>query len=150
MRLNVSEIIGVPGGRIPFDFEMDLSGLELHYQYPVVKPLRVSGEIVNVAGILEVNACLETVLSLVCDRCAKLFEKEKKLEVRAVLADKPQDEENEEFFPLDGDWADIGEIAESALILDMDMKILCREDCRGICPGCGQNLNEGECRCPAE
>jgi uncharacterized protein len=149
MRLNVSEIIGVPGGRIPFEFEMDLSNLELHYQYPVVKPLKVKGFVENSAGVLKVKARLETVLSLVCDRCATIFTREKQLDVDAVLADKPQDRQNEEFFTLDGDWADIGEIAVSALILDMDMKVLCREDCKGLCPLCGKNLNEGECSCPA-
>ena len=75
------------------------------------------------------------------------FEQEKKLDIKAILADKPQDNENDDFFPLEGDRIDVSEIAVSAFVLDMEMKILCRPDCKGLCPKCGANLNDGDCGC---
>ena len=39
------------------------------------------------------------------------------------------------------------DLLETVYILDMDTKYLCRPDCKGVCPECGQNLNEGPCSC---
>lgn len=147
MKLNLSKIIDVPGGRIPFEFALDLSDLELNFQHPVKNPLQVHGAVENAAGVLTLTAVLETTLSLVCDRCAAAFTQEKKLDIKAILADKPQDSENDDFFPLEGDSIDVSEIAVSAFVLDMEMKILCRPDCKGLCPKCGKNLNDGDCGC---
>ncbi|HUV30916.1 MAG TPA: DUF177 domain-containing protein [Acidobacteriota bacterium] len=46
--------------------------------------------------------------------------------------------------------ADVSEPVRQALLLSLSMKPLCREDCRGICPTCGVNLNEQTCDCKAE
>ena len=41
----------------------------------------------------------------------------------------------------------VEELARDAFILDMDTKFLCSEDCKGLCSGCGANLNREACRC---
>ena len=41
----------------------------------------------------------------------------------------------------------LDELVEADLILSLPFKNLCREDCRGLCPICGKNLNEGLCGC---
>ena len=46
--------------------------------------------------------------------------------------------------------ADLDEILTTAFVLNMDSKLLCRPDCKGICPRCGKNLNEGACSCRPE
>ena len=50
----------------------------------------------------------------------------------------------------DFDYVDIDDLLESAFILGMDTIILCREDCKGLCPRCGADLNEGDCGCGKE
>ena len=45
------------------------------------------------------------------------------------------------------DEVDLADLARTAFILDMDTTALCSEDCQGLCPGCGVNLNEEPCRC---
>ena len=42
---------------------------------------------------------------------------------------------------------DLQQTAYDALVLEIPIKILCREDCRGLCPSCGKNLNDGDCGC---
>ncbi|MBQ3378645.1 MAG: DUF177 domain-containing protein [Clostridia bacterium] len=42
---------------------------------------------------------------------------------------------------------DVNELVLSLLVMQLPMKVLCREDCRGLCPKCGRDLNEGECGC---
>ena len=55
--------------------------------------------------------------------------------------------EQDDIIALDSDKVDIDSIVVPELILDMDMAVLCGEDCKGLCPTCGKNLNEGDCGC---
>ena len=50
-----------------------------------------------------------------------------------------------DLFTLDGDELELDEVLSTLFILDMDMKFLCKEDCKGLCPTCGKNLNLGSC-----
>ena len=63
-----------------------------------------------------------------------------------MLTAEEQDD-NVDLFPLDGDAVDLDEVLSTCFILDMETKFLCREDCKGLCPTCGKNLNLGPCGC---
>ena len=51
---------------------------------------------------------------------------------------------------MDGDTVDLSELVRQLLVLYTPPRSLCRPDCRGICPHCGANLNEGRCDCETE
>ena len=53
-------------------------------------------------------------------------------------------------FLLKEDKADLDEILTTAFVLNMDSKLLCRPDCKGLCCRCGKNLNDGPCGCRPE
>lgn len=61
-----------------------------------------------------------------------------------------RDEPHENVYALAGDRLELGEMLREQVILAEPMQPLCREDCRGLCPVCGQNRNERECGCPEE
>lgn len=151
MRLNLKNIIHVPGATLPFDFQLDLSEVELNGQMPISEPVTVSGRVRNMASALVLEAEANTRLHLICDRCSAPFTSEMWVPMETLLAAELADEASEdEILPLDGDVLDMGEAATTAVILAMDSKNLCSEDCKGICPGCGVNLNEEACRCKPE
>jgi len=52
--------------------------------------------------------------------------------------------------PFDGKRIDLEPIVREQVVLALPMDVVCREDCRGLCGGCGQNLNEVECGCPTK
>ena len=60
------------------------------------------------------------------------------------------DEENDDIILLEDGCVDLGDLAKTMFILEMDTKTLCSEDCKGICPGCGVDLNQGSCTCKKE
>ena len=64
-----------------------------------------------------------------------------------MLAEELQNEDNDDIVLLESGRVDAGELARTALILGMDTKTLCSEDCKGLCPRCGANLNDGPCGC---
>lgn len=150
MRLNLREVIHVPGAVLPFSFQMDLSETEFYGTYPIVHPVEVSGSVRNRAGALVLEGQVVTVLTLICDRCTREFEREKRVELNFLLAQELAGEDDGEIVLLDGEELDVGDLAYTAFILDMDTKHLCSEDCKGLCAGCGVNLNEAECRCKPE
>ncbi len=148
MRIDLKEMIHVPGEEKTFDYVLSLPELELNQQKPVSEPVRISGSVRNVAGMLILSGSIRTTLHWTCDRCAAEFQEERELPVEAVLAESVEDEENDEIVLLEDGQLDLDDVFVTALVLETPMKILCREDCRGLCPKCGKNLNEGECTCP--
>ena len=150
MRLHLQKLIHTPGESLPFDFTLDLSEVDVGGENPVCEPVLVSGVVKNTAGMLSLEAEASSQLSRCCDRCGKRFRKGQETHIHFLLSQELQDEESDDILLLDGDELDVSELAYTAFILGMDTKNLCSEDCKGLCSGCGANLNEGLCRCKAE
>ena len=150
MRLDVKPILRNPEKRIPFQFEMDLSDIDFSGRCPICRPVLVEGEVYSSADVLHLTLTADTVLDAMCDRCGKEFTQEKKVTYDCVLSDELQDESNVDIVPLDNDTVDADELARTAFILEMDTKTLCSEDCKGLCPRCGADLNLGPCSCKKE
>ncbi|MGH7452866.1 MAG: YceD family protein [bacterium] len=87
-----------------------------------------------------------------CDRCAKEIETSLFGESRSVFSsDEEMAARDEEvhLIAADAKELDITDDIRDTLALSLPMKLLCSEDCRGLCAGCGANLNEEPCRCAA-
>ena len=150
MLLNVQKIINAPGERLDFSFELDLTDVDFGGRYPVEKPVVVTGDVRNVAGMLLLQFTADTVLASVCDRCLKSFSNPKSVHYECMVADELEDEENDEILLIENGCVDLGDLARTMFILEMDTKTLCSEDCKGLCPGCGADLNQGSCTCKKE
>ena len=85
-------------------------------------------------------------MTCICDRCGAEFDSTKVTELDATIVEEATGV-NPELFILEGDEIDLSEILSTCFILDMDSKFLCSEDCKGLCSGCGKNLNLGPCGC---
>ncbi len=147
MFLDLHEIIEVPGGRVPFRCELDRERLAFPALVRFDGPVTASGEVKNTAGILELTAIVEADMTVRCDRCTTEFPQVLTVPVRATLKADPDEDDYGDLFPLDGDGIDVTDALEACVILNMDQKFLCREDCRGLCGVCGKNLNDGPCGC---
>ena len=149
MRLNLREIIEIPGGSIPFECELDTDNLD----FPAVKAYKSKphavGRVYNEAGVLNLSGEIRADMLCACDRCGAEFDSIKTTALHATIVEE-DDVENPELFLLEGDEIDLDEILSTCFILDMETKFLCREDCKGLCPKCGKNLNLGPCGCRKE
>lgn len=150
MRLNVNKLLHTPESRQDFRFTLDLSDLDFGGSCPVSEPVNVEGQIRNKAGVLLCDLTAHTTLHCVCDRCCEPFSEEKTVAYSCVLAEERQFDDDEDIVLLEHDEVDLGDLARTAFILDMDTKFLCKPDCKGLCPGCGVNRNEAPCRCKKE
>lgn len=147
MFLDLHEIIEMPGGRAPFRCELDRERLRFASLVRFDGPVTAEGAVKNTAGILQLTAVVEADMTVRCDRCTAEFPKHLSESVEAVLKADPDDDDYEDLFPLEGDGVDVSDVLETCVILNMDTKFLCSEECRGLCPDCGRNLNEGPCGC---
>ena len=152
MLLGLSQIIDRPGASVSFSVSVDLSDLCYGVSYPVSEPVLAEGNVRNTAGVLVMQGSIATTIHGICDRCASEFHRKVEFPIDVVLVTKLESEENEDewVFPLEGDSADLDDIVRTVFVLNLDSKLLCREDCKGLCPQCGKNLNDGPCGCRKE
>ena len=152
MLLGLSKIIDCPGASVPFTTSVDLSDLRYGESYPVSEPVEASGVVRNTAGVLVMTGSVHTTIHGVCDRCAADFDSYVEFPIDVVLVTELSNEENEDewVFPLEGDSADLEDIVRTVFVLNLDSKLLCKPDCKGLCCQCGKNLNDGPCSCQKE
>ncbi len=152
MLLGLSKIIECPGASVSFSTSVDLSDLLYGTCYPVDEPVVASGTVRNTAGVLVMTGSVHTTIHGVCDRCAADFASDVEFPIDVVLVTELSNEENEDewVFPLEGDSADLEDIVRTVFVLNMGSKLLCKEDCKGLCSRCGKNLDDGPCSCQKE
>ena len=152
MKLGLSKIIETPGASVPFSTSVDLSDLCYGVSYPVSEPVLAEGLVRNTAGVLMMTGSVRTTIHGICDRCAAEFDRDIDFPIDVVLVTEFANEENEDewVFPLEGDSADLDDIVRTVFVLNLDSKLLCKEDCKGLCHRCGKNLNNGPCNCQKE
>lgn len=152
MLLGLSKLIDAPGSSLGFETSLDLSDLDFGGCCPAKQPVTAVGEVRNTAGVLMMSGTVSTRLFGVCARCAQDFERDVEFPLQAILVTELASEENEDewVFLLEDDCADLDDIVNTTFVLNMDTKLLCSEDCKGLCCRCGKNLNLGPCDCAPE
>ena len=150
MKLDLRDIIEIPGASLPFACELDMNRLDFPSVVRYLSAPRADGAVKNTAGLLTLTGELKAEMVCVCDRCMSEYECCKTLPLDVTLAADVEDDAETDVFPLDGDFLDLDDLLETCFILDMETKHLCREDCAGLCDRCGANLNLGPCGCKTE
>lgn len=150
MKLDLREIIEIPGASLPYDCTLETDNLKFESVLSYTEPPHAVGQVRNSAGAMTLEGEMSAKMLCRCDRCMKQFMAEKRIPLSVPLAAQLTDDENADIFLLDGDSLNLSEVLEICFILEMDAKHLCREDCVGLCPTCGVDLNEQDCECRAE
>ena len=109
----------------------------------VVLPIRINGTI-SLTG--EHSAYLEGEVNFSiegeCTRCLTQTKKDYLLEFSEGV-----DEKNLDGYSVKNDTIDLTKIVDDLIMINSPITFLCKEDCKGICLGCGVNLNQGQCKC---
>jgi uncharacterized protein len=127
-------------------------------EFRVKAPLGVEVSYYRAGTELFFEGDLHATTTAVCARCAEEFTAPDERHFRFVLApksigfngEKDLRDEDLEFSLYDGDQIDLSPLIREQFLLSLPTRPLCREDCRGLCPKCGINLNNGECSCSEE
>lgn len=115
----------------------------------ILKPIQIKGKVNVLQGVAELKLSVSTRLRYVCSRCLEPFEVDLDLMVDEKVSKDEQEDEN--VITLEeGDVLDIRDVVMNNIYLALPLKVLCKEDCKGLCQDCGKNLNEGQCNCTHE
>jgi uncharacterized protein len=146
MKINLKQLFNITGESkdiccsIPEDELSDIRG------YSFSSPIEVNGRIYNKADVVYLDYSVDFTLSLVCDRCLKEFEKRYHFDFSHIVVPSVS-VDNDEYIVAEGESIELNDIAVTDLLLQLPTKILCKEDCKGLCMVCGCDLNESQCNC---
>jgi uncharacterized protein len=116
----------------------------------------VFGEITNEAGYMHLTLQATLHYQGECARCLSpvsgtfSLEFERTVANEGTLTDEQLEDNVDEYVIIEGGELDLDEELREALILAFPMRLLCEQDCPGLCPKCGKPRREGDCACPTK
>ena len=157
MVLNISSLLAGEKNRLDIDYMLTVSSDDIGnavnlagVRFPT--PARVLGQITDNAGYMRLTLSVTLPYSTVCARCARDVEGDFEISFeRTVVPEgmvEDAEEKEEDFVVVKNGMLDIDEQLVEVLLLDFPTRVLCKEDCKGLCQKCGKDLNEGPCDCP--
>ena len=152
MQVDIRAIKDQKGAVLPVEGTSPCPALEVEDgQVGCNRPVGVQGSVTNTGKGYLVRVRLSTAVVLQCTRCLTTFtlalerDMEEIFYPEGLRGQVAEDREVVSYFT--DDTLDLAEPIRENLQLALPMKRLCREQCRGLCPQCGRDLNEGECGC---
>jgi uncharacterized protein len=151
--LSLETVVDEP---LRFDFELPFTVDALDREPLVsISPARMEGEVTRVEGGHSLSARLTWSGQLECSRCLAPYPFANEEDFSLVLYPRrpiaeteiAMDREDFDAYFYDDPVVPVAPIAEERIQMAVPMKPLCREDCRGLCPRCGSDLNVSECQC---
>lgn len=125
----------------------DFSDVELFGHAPLKQLVEAAGTIENRAGVVELRFRCWVTYEAPCDRCAADAVEILEIPVEKILVTERQNEDDDELVLLEDYKLDLQDLCYHEIIPNLPTKHLCKKDCKGVCPTCGKNLNEGACDC---
>lgn len=161
MQINVTKIKSTAETKDSVNLCEQVATADFGYEeLELISPLTFVGEIEHTAPYFRLNGEVSAEIKLMCSRCLAEFSMQLAVPIAEVYTNKqealPDVDEDSEDFGFDeigffeGDEIEIAPALLKALFLELPMRPLCREDCRGICPECGADLNKGDCGCKVD
>ena len=128
-------------------------------EFRVAAPIALGFDIFKDKAQFRIAGRVQTVLELPCSRCLEPFTLpvdqtfDLRYQPHAENTGEGEREIEEDDLTTafyENDEIDLGQLMREQFYLSLPMKPLCRDDCRGLCPACGANLNRGTCTCTHE
>ena len=146
VELEFAQALEVPNQKFSCSFNVPLD-----FQTDVFKPHCILGNanvnlsyFVDYDSNLHLNGNVRVPCKFVCDRCGSTFEKNLFLELNEVVCPKMSEEDE---LSYDMPVVVLDNIISSFVLINFPSKVLCNENCKGLCSKCGTNLNDSECEC---
>ncbi len=150
MTVNLLPIINIEGKTLSISDTIDLSH-KSEADVIFTGSTKVDAVFTVLGGGVNLVAKVSCPTKYICDRCGEAYKDLLEFEFEEVLKkeafDNTQEDTNPDVVYFTGNLVDLDEIVYKNIFMSLPSKKLCRKDCKGLCPKCGQNLNEGDCNC---
>ncbi len=151
MNLDLKPMLRGEITRMPLDFSIEPESPE---GVEFVGDVQIGGEVTNQGGYMRLSVTAVIPYHGLCARCLSevndVFEMpfERTVVTEGTLTEEQLEDDVDEYVVVCDGILDIDDAVREAIILEFPMRLLCEEDCPGLCPKCGKPLREGACGCP--
>lgn len=153
--INVSDLFSFEKEKIALEDEYQLEPISYAGEEIVfLSPLKAKASLIRIKSGILLEGKISAEVELTCSRCLKRFPLKVESRIRETFASREnlylfEDEETvKEISPER--TVDIEPSIREMMILSLPAKPLCEQECKGLCPVCGENLNEHQCGCETE
>ena len=135
-----------PVAVIDFEFEAEAAQFLPDYVKPL-RPASIKGKLTKKDDGYRAEGTINYSFEYNCDLCIKESQFSKTVNFDEFFTKNAQDQEAYHF---EGDIVDITQLAIDAIVLSLPSRLICKPDCKGLCPVCGTDKNIKECGCKNE
>lgn len=146
MLLDLKKAFLVENTTLQFHTEVDMSEANADVAFEE-KTVAAEITVVNRAGLVEFTAEVGFVCHFDCDRCAAPVSRGFHFQFRHILVQSLSDESGDDYIEAPDCQLDTDALLRDDILLALPSKRLCQDSCKGLCPRCGKNWNEGSCGC---
>ena len=156
MQIHLSDIADSEGKKIQITSELELEKINFQLgEFPILQKSPVELTIINTGDrVLELEGQGNVTVGIPCDRCLEEvsveipYSIERKLDMKQSDSDRVKNLDENDY--LTGMDLDVDRLVYLEVLMSWPLKVLCKDDCKGICSQCGKNLNKGPCGCTEE
>lgn len=147
--IDLKELLSGQTDIIPFDFELSLDEADAPGDVTITAPVHTIGSITNQAGFMRLTLTADIKAEASCARCLAPVDASFSLNFVKDVAErnKLEDPDSDDYLIVEDGKLDIESPLSDQIWLEMPLRFLCKEDCKGLCPICGKDKNIEDCNC---
>ena len=150
MILDLKSIFLCEGSVLERELVQDMSETAVDGVKPFVSPVRVDVTAENRAGLVKLSLATSFNFQKPCDRCGTDVNREFHYNFEHYPVTSLSGDQNDDYIETPDYTIDIDGLVRDDILLELPSKYLCSDECKGLCPKCGANLNEKACGCTAK
>lgn len=149
MQLDFTNLLNSSADSIDIDYHFDADD----FMYSTYKPLKngvdIKGRAYQKVGVVFLDLDVKFDFFGVCDRCADDVEKRYELSLNKIIVNSMENDNDDydDYIVVENNILDVDEYVKEELNLFLPAKMLCDDNCKGLCQKCGKNLNYEKCEC---
>ncbi|MBE6606553.1 MAG: DUF177 domain-containing protein [Ruminococcaceae bacterium] len=149
MKLDLRKLLAGEVDKIDIDYSLESSDLPSFDDVSFADNVNVSGTLKNNGGYMKLSLLSSLDYTSVCARCLKEIKDNLNINFEKTVCEEGdlQNEDNDDYVEITDGMLDVDEALIEDIILNFPSKILCDENCKGLCPKCGKDLNCDSCSC---
>ena len=149
MQLDFTNLFNSSSETVDIDCNLVFEDFEYSAYKPLKDGVKVNGRAYNKADVVYLDITVSFTFSGICDRCADEFIREYSFDVKRIVVTRLENEEDDEDYIIVGadGKMELDDFVYQEIQLFLPQKMLCSDDCKGLCPKCGKNLNREKCDC---
>lgn len=151
MKIDLNGLFNSTVKEIEINNSFDLSSISYSGSNPIKDMVQIKGKLYCKADVVYLDATISFKFYGSCDRCAEDVEKDFSIKINKIIVEQLQNQDDDEdYIVVENRTLDLEELVNEEVSLALPTKLLCKDDCAGLCAQCGTNLNVKKCDCKKE